>query len=244
MVPYSDKFLEALGAWQRGWCEDRLRRVPITTQLEAAIAASVGLPEQARRVDRICYRKRFLVPNNPQNNGDFVPLIFQGRVDDGVASWTTDQKYAQDFKDTIREGSVSAIFAHKPIGNEVVLNIPALWTIQDFRDAVKAYTVKEGPNSDALQHFKSRQSEVILTAPLLPEEVVGFCGRSSPFDLLCQLAGKTTEVEKDQFWQELVENDTFPEDRTWLKTDAAQRALKATEIKFMAKVAAIAGRPD
>jgi hypothetical protein len=231
-MAYSDCFLEALGAWQRGWREDAARRLVVTADLKGAIATSIGLPDAARMADEICYRKRFLVPNNPQSSGDLHPLVIGGRIEEGVASWTTELKYAQDFKDPLRDGTISAIFGHKPTPAEVVLNVKALWILDDFVAAVDVYRTKGGPNSGALQNFKSRQSEVILNAPLLNEEVVGFCGRSSPFDLLCELAGLRTDAQQDEAWHQLVMHSIFPESPVWLSKEAAKRALEATKVKF------------
>jgi hypothetical protein len=97
-------------------------------------------------------------------------------------------KFAQDFKDPLREGTVSAVFGHSPLPAEVVLNIPALWNDPEFQQAVEAYSQGGQPNASALQHFNARQSEVILNCPLRADEIEGFCGRSSPFELLCDSA--------------------------------------------------------
>lgn len=71
---YDDDFLSALGAWQRGWNEDQARRLVITDALLKAIATRPSdLPRSASQ--GTLYRKRFLVPNNPQNGGDFRKLI-------------------------------------------------------------------------------------------------------------------------------------------------------------------------
>jgi hypothetical protein len=229
---YSDRFLGALGAWQRGWREDASQREAITKELLDAIA-ECNLPNRVRSTNLKCYRKRFLVPNNPQNSGDFVPLILNGSLqDEGVASWTTEAKFAQDFKDPLRHGAVSAVFGHTPVPTEVILNIPALWTDPEFQRAVNSYAQAGKPNADALRHFKARQSEIILNSPLRANEIEGFCGRSSPFELLCDLAGIQGEAARDEVWRRLVEAGMFPEQPMWLSKEAALRALANTEAKF------------
>jgi hypothetical protein len=75
-------------------------------------------------------------------------------------------------------------------------------------------------------------SEIILNAPLRRDEIEGFCGRSSPFELLCELAGIHDEVARDKVWQRLCETSVFPEEPTWLNREAALRALANTETKF------------
>jgi hypothetical protein len=238
-MPYTDRFLEALGAWQRGWREDPTRRLAVTSELRAAIAASPDLPPDVLRVYDMCYRKRYLVPNNPQNEGDFVPLILGGSIDEGVASWTTEKRFAQDFKDPIRVGTISAVFAHKPKPEEVILNIKALWARADFKEAVAAFASRGGRNAVALQYFRSRQSEVILNYPLRIEEIEGFCARSSPFDVLCEAAEITDDSEKDNLWRQLVEKDVFPEQPMWTSKDSAIRALEITKNKFDERVRAL-----
>jgi hypothetical protein len=231
-MAYSDRFLAALGAWQRGWRENPTRREGITNELLEAIAES-GLPNEARTIMQKCYRKRFLVPNNPQNEADFGPLIMNGSLEDeGVASWTTELKFAQDFKNPLRDGTVSAVFGRKPLPNEVILNIPALWRDPEFQTAFEEYSKAAKPNTDALQNFKGRESEIILNAPLRRDEIEGFCGRSSPFELLCELAGVHGEKARDEVWRRLCDAGVFPEQPTWLNREAALRALANTETKF------------
>ena len=229
---YSDRFLAALGARLRGWREDPARRQEITNELLEAIAES-DLPNDVRTISQKCYRKRFLVPNNPQNQGDFGPLIMNGVLEDeGVASWTTDLKFAEDFKNPLRDGTVSAVFGHVPLSHEVILNIPALWRDQEFQTSVDEYSKAGKPNADLLQNFKASQSEIILNAPLRRDEIEGFCGRSSPFELLCEFAGIHDEEARDEIWRKLCDADDFPEQPTWLKREAALRALANTEAKF------------
>jgi len=230
-VAYPDHFLDALGAWQNGWREQADRRAKITETLLASIENS-SLPKEALSVDGYCYRKRFLVANNPQNGGDMLPLFGYGRLNDGVASWTTNQTFAQDFKDPIRTGTISVIFRHAPQPHEIVLNIEALWGLDDFQAAVSAYKDRKGANAGALMHFRSRQSEVILEAPLLRDEIIGFCGKSSPFETLCELAGLTSEEDQDQFWSALEDANAFPEEPFWLSPEGVRNVIERVRRRY------------
>ena len=111
-----DSFLSALGKWQMGWREDHHLRIKTTKNLHKACQEIRNdLPSEAFHVPEFCYRKRFLVPNNPQNNGDFWPLFWDGVIEDKIASWTTDYNYAKFmFKKELRENTISAIFRHSP----------------------------------------------------------------------------------------------------------------------------------
>jgi len=231
---YSLRFLQALGVWQNGWQEDATRRQLITQELVGAIELE-ALPALAKQETNLCFRKRFLVPNNSQNGGDLVPLVLEGRIAEGVASWTTDWKVAENFKAPLREGNVSAIFAHVPDPKEVILNVKALWKDPAFEADVNKYSQSGGAYAKALTNFKSRQSEVILNAPLLALEIEAFCGRSGPFEDLCEVAGKNTEEEKDEFWKALVDAGEFPETPRWLSKPGAQRALAVARAKFLSR---------
>ncbi|MEQ9180880.1 MAG: hypothetical protein RIF44_19495 [Nitratireductor sp.] len=231
---FSDRFLSALGGWQRGWGEEKARRMTLAEELRSAVQAE-NLPIQFRSVDSVCYRKRYLVPNNPQNGGDMGPLFINGFIEEGLASWTTDRKFAQNFKDPLRDGTFSAIFAHVPKSSEVLVNIPALWAESSFEASVKRFNDRSGVNADALLHFKFRQGEIIMDANLNFDDLVGVCGKSSPFEVLCEIEGLGADEERDALWEQLVEANKFPEEPTWLSPEATQNALNRAKDKFLAK---------
>ena len=234
-MTYSNDLLEAIGAWQNGWAEDAPRRMTVTGRLISTIA-SASLPEAARRVEGVCYRKRFLVPHNPQNGGDFWRLILSGRIDEGVASWTTDLNLAKSFKGATREGNTSTIFAHAPRAEEVVLNIKALWEDPAFKMAAQKYVDEKRSYGSALANFKDLQSEVILDAPLLFDEVESFCDRASTLDRLHDIAMVTTEQQEEEFWQLMVKADTYPGDPHWLSREASRRALANIRAAFIERL--------
>ena len=140
---YSDDFLSALGAWQRGWREQKDRRLPITHALLSAIEpirAQLPVSEPLPA----CFRKRFLVPDNQQNSGDFLPLVLDGRVEEGVAAWTSHPEYHHDFKELVRPGTVTTLFRHTPDAGEVVADLNALWADPAFVRAVHDYDRRGG----------------------------------------------------------------------------------------------------
>lgn len=167
-----------------------------------------------------------------------------GRLEEGVASWTTDVRFAQEFKGPVRDATISAVFGHTPIADEVILNIRELWELPCFRQAVQDFSKRGGENADAILNFKSRQSEVILKAPLLREDVEGFCAISSPFDVLCEVAGCEDEEAEDRLWKSVVENNMLPGGARWLQKEAAQRVLNETYVKFDARVREVKNRSN
>lgn len=237
---FTDDFLDAMGAWQRGWMEEPELRKELTHALLTAMRGT-NLPPVATSCDQVCYRKRFLSKNNPENGGDHVPVFIGGRYDEGVASWSTEFEWLTTFKREIRTNSNTAIFAHKPEPGEVVLNIQALWQADGFADAVDDYTRRGGAQAEALNNFKDKQYEVILRAPLLVDEIEAFCGQVGSFEKLFEVVG-VNEQQEDAIVEGLRRIDRFPGDTHWLDRDAAQRVVKNTLAKFWDKVETLKSR--
>ncbi len=262
-MSFSRDFLTALGAWQRGWREKKDAREMITQTLLEAIDAE-GLPDAARKVDGECWRKRFLVANNPQNGGDMVPLIVQGQIQEGIASWTLERDMAYNFKGLLQldsqrrivEGSTAAVFRRAPAPDEIVLNIDALWKHSGFPEAVQEfadYVDQTGESeqkraAEALTYFgpgPNWQAEVILNAPLCCNEVEAMVGRSSSFEVLSKLAGHSTDDEQEWFSKQLVAADINPEEARWLTGDRIQAALLRTANRFAKRLESLReGDPD
>jgi hypothetical protein len=229
MKTYPDEFLGALGAWQHGWREDQSVRLSVTDNLRTALERASALPSEALRAHNICFRKRFLVPNNPQSGGDFWPFFWDGEIKEGVASWTTDYDFAKFiFKNDLRRGTIAAIFRRYPSQDEVVLNISELWKNEEFVNAVNNYASRNGTHSAALLHFKSAQSEVILNAPLTLADVHAFCGQVPSLEEICRVA-QNTHVDigddEEEVWSRMVKTNLFPTSEYWIEQEAAQRAV-------------------
>lgn len=162
-------------------------------------------------------------------------MFLNGFLHEGVASWTTEKRFAQEFKEPTREGTFAAMFSHIPRREEVLLNIAALWKDCAFQTAANRFLEREGENSDALFHFQFTQSEVILRADLSFDEVIHICGRSSPFDELCELNGLQSEQERDRLWKELIEAGNFPEEAFTLTPEATRAVMDRAKASFLEK---------
>jgi hypothetical protein len=127
------------------------------------------------------------------------------------------------------------IFSHFPASSEVLLNIPALWDNTSFQAAAEHFRERNGNNSDALFHVRSRQSEVILRADLRYEELTHLCGLSSPFDGLCEIHGSHSEEERDRLWQDFVEADNFPEEAFYLSPEGTKAVMGRAYAIFFEK---------
>lgn len=215
-VTFNDAFLEALGAWQRGWRENQDLRLTLATQLESLCQL---LPDVYRRVAVKCYRKRFI------NEQDWVMLFLNEHLDDGITSWTIDRTYAEDFKGIVRgHPNSGAVFAGLPPSDECLVSLPALWANPNFREAVRSYADRDAANADALINFADKQGEVVLSSQLRLDELVGVTGTSSPFEQLAARAG-ISDAGLDDAWRFLVESETIPEEARFIRDDAVKRAV-------------------
>jgi len=220
---FSDNFLKILGAWQKGWKEDQSLRLQLAEQLKNAVH---NLPDNFKKVNQPCYRKRFL------HHGELFQIIMVDQKDEGLTSWTVYQKYAENFKGLQKAGAVSAaIFERIPNENEVILNICELWKSESFIEAAEKYKNVNGKNADAIFHFKASQGEVILNAPLKGSEIVALTGASSPFDELCDIAS-IPESDRDWYFKELIDLGQYPEILKYTSKKGTQRVIQNT-IKLM-----------
>jgi len=159
-----------------------------------------------RTVAKPCYRKRFI------HKGKLVDLVLSDARDEGIASWTTDLRFAERMKGMQRVNAVSAaIFQHPPNEGEVVVNIPALWADTTFRKAAESYALRAGSFATALSNFGDSQSEIVFRTALRGSKIVALTGASSPFDELCDRA-KVSEGSRDNVFKQLVESGTYPGD--------------------------------
>lgn len=220
---FSDDFLKALGAWQKGWKEDQSVRLKLADQLKNAVH---HLPDSYKQVTQPCYRKRFL------HHGELLEIIMVDEKDEGLTSWTICQKYAENFKGLQKPSAISAaIFEHTPTANEVILNIYGLWQSELFIQAAERYKNANGENADAIFNFKASQGEVILSSPLKGSEIIALTGASSPFDELCDMA-MIPEAERNEYFKKLIDLGQYPETLKYTSREGTQTVIQHT-IKLM-----------
>ena len=220
---FSDEFLETLGSWQKGWRENQDVRQLLADNLENT---SCNLSEEFKKVDEICYRKRFL------HHGELFEIIMVDEKNEGLVSWTIDKEYAEMFKGLHKADAVSAaLFEHSPKNDEVIVNVCSLWKSPEFVKAANSYKVKKGKNSDAIMYFKDSQGEVILSSPLKGSEIIALTGASSPFDELCDREN-IPEDKRDDLYKKLVDLGKFPGVLKYTSKEGTQRIIQNT-IKIM-----------
>ena len=229
---FSEEFLSALGGWQRGWREIQSDRLALGLAL---IKASSNLPAEFRTVEHPCYRKRFI------HEGEFVDLFLVDQRDEGIASWTTDLKFAERLKGLTRPDAISgAIFRHTPTPDEVVLNTVALWKSDEFRTRAAQYRKEAGKDAKALWNFRDTQAEIILTSPLKGSEVIALTGTSSPFDQLCDREN-IAESQRDGLFKMLVEAGVYVGEPTYVDPGKSQAVIAGMIQKFYEKISKLRG---
>ena len=98
------------------------------------------------------------------------------------------------------------------------------------------YVKQNTDEGKALLNFRDEQSEVILEAPLLREEIVALSGIASAFDDLCAQAGVGDEDARDQAFKRLIDQNIYPTEPGWINEVAAQRAVQKTISAFVQKI--------
>jgi hypothetical protein len=229
-MAFSHSFLNTLNAWQKGWRENQQIKTELAEVLERECAK---LPPQFKIVNQECFRKRFL------HKGELVDTLMNNEKDEGITSWTTDIRFAEQFKGLYREDAITAaIFRHIPTANEVILNVSTLWNNPEFQSSLKKHEEKEPENCKAILNFKNLQSEVILKTPLRGSDIIALTGFASPFDDLCDRANIPIQKRDELFWK-MIDEGTYPPGVIYIKDDSAQRAVQATIQKFLEKVTKI-----
>lgn len=222
---FTRELLLSLSNWQRGWRENQTRRREIADEL---VRNCANLPEKYRTVDSFCYRKRFI------NAGELIPIIIDNDFFEGIASWTNNLDYAKGFKGIVRmDSKFVMVFKHKPLPEEIVVNIVALWEDEDFIKAAEEFKDQEPKNAEALFHFKDEQSEIILRSTLVGSEIEDIVGVSSSFEDLCDMA----EIPENQREKLSIKFARDPEGLpieipTFAGSRATAEAIRKTVIKF------------
>jgi hypothetical protein len=229
--PFSDDFLEALGAWQRGWREDPARRQVLAAALKAQIG---GLPSHSRKAPAVCFRKRFLY------RGDFAHIfLVEAGLDEGPTSWTQDPRFAHKFHGFHRADAVTAaIFMCEPRDDQVLVNVAALWDDATFRKATDDYTERGGSNADALNNFKASQGEVIVHAPLRWHDIVGLTGIAPAFDDFADQVG-IVEAARPEILRALKDAEVYPGEPRWVWGRNAQADALSARNQVVDKINAL-----
>ena len=226
---FSDDFLKALGAWQRGWRENQDQREILSAELKKT---SVDLPREFKTVEQPCFRKRFL------HKGELVDIIFADEKKEGIVSWTIKREFAERFKGLIKPDAVSgAIFEHYPKKEEVIVNVCALWMSKDFISAADAFKEKDPGSAEPLFHFKNIQGEVVLESSLKGSEIIALTAVSSPFDELCDQA-KIPEADRDKLFADLAKQGIYAGELRYTSEQDAQRAIASMMIKMLERIQA------
>ena len=222
-MKFRNEFFIALNLWQNGWSENQDKRNQLAIELKKE---SELLDEKYKIVDGACYRKRFIYPS------DMLEVIWEDHKVDGITSWTTDISYAEFFKGKFRDGAVTAaIFECNPEKHNVIINLNKLWACNSFIEAIYSFNEIHPDHCVAIYNFNDSQKEVILDVPLRGSQICVMSGVSSSFDAICDLEN-IPESERPKRFKQLIDGGACIEEVTYIKKEAAIRAVQNTKQKF------------
>lgn len=183
-------FLKSLSNWQNGWFENQENRRLIADEL---VKQCEKLPQEFKIVESYCYRKRFII------DGEIVPLLVDDEFFEGIASWSEELDYTKRFKGVYRSSSKFVmLFKHKPMPEEIVVNIVSLWKDDRFILAAENFQKEYAEEAKALFNFNDSQSEIVLKSTLKGTEIEDIVGISSSFDEICDMAN-IPEDKREEF---------------------------------------------
>ncbi len=224
---YSDRFLNVLGRWQRGWKQDPVLRGEIASNLLNEVAQ---LPDYVRKHDGTpLFRKRNLYRSKDMR--ELYPLFVDGCLDEGSpTSWSMSEGFAEKFgrvfDDSDPNSVAGAIFRHTPTNKEVILSIPMLWQDKVFVEAAESYRKRKGKEAEAIFFFRDErdQFEVILRAPLRVDEIYRL-GRPTTYENLYAAAGSQTDEAKAALDRQLSSNGIDPLEGRYLSPEGTCRVV-------------------
>lgn len=222
-MPFRKEFFIALNNWQKGWRESQEKKNGYAELLKNECKL---INNKYKRVSGPCYRKRFI------QNGEMVDIILKDYKSEGLASWTTDVRYAEMFKGKYRDDAVTAaVFERNPTEDEVILNLSELWQCSDFVEELEKFNEDSPEDCCAIYNFKDMQKEVILEAVLKGSEICMLSGKSSSFDDLCDSLN-IPEPDRPAEFKRLIDGGAFIEEVRYIGDQAARNAIQNTILKF------------
>jgi len=139
----------ALNNWQNGWNEKQVKKDELSISLKQECSL---IKDKYKVTNELCYRKRFI------HTGELVDMFLNDHKTEGLASWTSDVRYAEFFKGRYRENAITAaVFEHKPVKREVILNVCALWKCSDFIAALENFEHTNLNDCNAIYNSKTRK---------------------------------------------------------------------------------------
>lgn len=144
-------------------------------------ALAAGLPVEFKSCAADCYRRLSLTKGSVWKVGTEYAL------EETISSWTLSLHVAQAFKDGVPpKGYQGAIFSHQPSAQEVILNLNALFSDDEFQLAVSQKRTEIKNFDRGIGRYGNNQCEVVLSLEKLPLDSVhcwgGYIGDEKSFE--------------------------------------------------------------
>ena len=152
MPEFSLELLQAINDWQSGG--DHKQKVRRGAALKAVAR---DLPAEFRTPPSVCYRQE-------AHEKDRVwKLLAENKLPETIASWTSSFDVARDFKGGVPpEPLKGVIFRFAPRGEQVIVNLDALYADPTFRNAIDEHKKNIKRYSNGIGKYQGQQIAATL----------------------------------------------------------------------------------
>jgi hypothetical protein len=233
MLMFSLEFLQAVSDWQRGG--DERQKAKRGRRLKE-LAADIDV--RFRRCGLVAYRQVAL------QKGGTWDLIAEEQLSETISAWTLSLSVAEAFKGGVPpEGWQGVILAYAPAPKEVVLNINALYTSDEFSKELAAADKGIVGFADGAARYGGSQAEVVLEIESLKiSDIYSLGGYSSDRDTLIRMMfGQEPTPELTVWFETHRESAGVSLGPWWIRGELLRRVLTrmGPHVERLKKVKAI-----
>jgi hypothetical protein len=217
-MTFTFDLVQAVNDWQRGGDADQKKRA------KALKAAAADLPEKFQSTSSRCYRQIALKDNGLRHLGN------KYKLPEAISAWTKSEEVAKQFKDGVPPKEwQGVIFAIEPDNDSVVVDIDALYSDDDFVNAISNFKNKIKGYHSGIDKYGDSQSEVVVEVSDVPiESMHAWGGYSSQMEQLAKLffdyLGIDSKDRDTEKFKELISDSGVELGPHWLTSaDAVER---------------------
>ncbi|MEC9468890.1 MAG: hypothetical protein VYA18_04145 [Pseudomonadota bacterium] len=219
------ELLQAVSDWQRGPSEKK--KIERGNTLKELIAT---LPAKFRSCDEPCFRQE------AHEKGRTFDVLIANKLDETVAAWTTNETIAQKFKGGVPPlGLQGIILRIMPPPGSVVANLKALYSDQDFVDAMQANRSKIDYYENGAGKYGGTQDEVVLELGHITEaQIYSYGGYAGPFEqLVVEFVAMNGHEPSEAEQQNLAE---AAGGAWWLSEEGTRIVIARTKPQFLKRI--------
>jgi len=144
--------VQAVNDWQRGGDAQQKKK-----RAKALKKAAADLPERFQSTSSRCYRQIALRDSGLRHLGN------KYKLPEAVSAWTKSEEVAKQFKGGVPPKEwQGVIFAIEPDNDNVAIDIDALYSDDDFVNAISKYKDKIKGYYSGIGKYRGSQNEVVI----------------------------------------------------------------------------------